>query len=125
MAAYFLRQAALVTGLVAVSSNAFAAPVLWSTRPSGLTTGGSISATEDAEALDELTAPLSANQMGLSQGVDFTTTFDEDIKALGDARREQERRDADILPDPLNPRIEGPNLRFQPRLQDSTNTSSD
>ena len=111
--------AALIWG--ATLSCATAAPVLWSTRPAAIAPGEGLSASDDAQALDELTAPLSADQMGFGSGVDFRTTFDEDIRGLRE-RREQEQRDsgeipAEAAPDPLDPRIEGPSLRYLPRLR--------
>ena len=52
-----------------------AAPVLWSMAPSG--TGNSPN--NGAQALDELTAPLSSDEMGLSNSVEFNTIFDNDL----------------------------------------------
>ena len=83
-----------------------AAPVLWSMAPSG--TGNSPN--NSAQALDELTAPLSSDEMGLSNSVEFNTIFDNDLdelrkkRAAEQAEREREERaDDSLIPaDPLD-----------------------
>ena len=108
---------------VLVAASATAAPVLWSNRPVGLSGSSVTEAPEEAQILDELTAPLSNQQMGLSDGLDFSTTFDDDIKALRLKREEEQRAlntDQNIGDAVLDPRTEGPNLRFSPRLGTAT-----
>lgn len=120
---FFLRVPIVSVALVwaTATTSVIAAPVLWSTRPSSIAPGSGITASDDAQALDALTAPLSADQMGLGSGIDFRTTFDEEIKALGRARQEQldpaDGEGEDKASDPLDPRVQGPNLRYLPRLR--------
>lgn len=113
---------ALVLGCIAVQASA--APVLWAPRPGGIVVNGQISQTDDAEALDQLTAPLSAEQMGWTTGLDFQTAFDEDIRQLrAEPKVEdpQENIDAapdvqDMMPNPLR-RPGAPTLRYVPTLR--------
>lgn len=121
ISAKFLCAAALW----AISSGALiAAPVNWTTRPGGTSQGSLTSPANDAEALDRLTAPLTDEQMGLSSGVNFTTSFDEDLQGL---RERMTGSEDDADPDasdaasdpqgirPLTPRT-NPGLRFVPTL---------
>lgn len=109
-----------------MTAQAVAAPVLWAPRPGGIVVNGSIAKTDDADALDELTAPLSADQMGWTTGFDFQTAFDEDIEQLratpdpetegGDASTDAAPDVQDMVPNPLR-RSGAPTLRYVPTLR--------
>lgn len=109
------RASAFLPLLVGLSLGgpAVSAPVLWETTPRGLSTSSSIATPEAAQVLDELTAPLSAEQMGLTDGVDFDTQFDAEFESLRQQRLESEesaepdRAPADQI---LDPGAEGPSL---------------
>ena len=80
-----------------------AAPVLWSMSPSGIGSTPSNS----AQALDKLTTPLSSDEMGISNSVEFNTIFDNDLDELRKKRAaeqaEREREEDALIPaDPLN-----------------------
>lgn len=79
-----VQSSLIVTvALVALCASAVsAAPVNWVGRPGGSTAGKALAPANDAEALDELTAPLSVDQMGLSPGINFSTSFDAELRAL-------------------------------------------
>lgn len=120
---HVLKKLAFVTGLVGFAAvEAAAAPVLWAPRPGGVVVDGEISPTDDAEALDELTAPLSADQLGWTMDFNFRTTFDEDIDELRQKNNPDMADDAPevqdgIIPNPLarNPGL--PTLRYVPTLR--------
>ena len=118
-----LKNKTLCAALLSVlAAEAIAAPVLWAPRPGGIVVNGEISQSDDADTLDELTAPLSAEQMGWTTGLDFQTTFDEDIEELRRQNPPAVSEDApevqtDIIPRPLSRSPAAPTLRYVPTLR--------
>lgn len=118
-----LKNLTFLTGLLSLGAvEAIAAPVLWAPRPGGIVANGEIAPTDDAETLDQLTAPLSADQMGWTTDLNFRTTFDEDIDELREKNSPEAADDAPevqdgIIPNPLARSPGLPTLRYVPTLR--------
>lgn len=105
---------------------ALAAPVTWATRPGTIAPSTRIAPATGAEALDKLTAPLSDEDMGLSSGINFSTSFDEDLLELRRKFLKEQEEAGASADDPqgeqsqpnraLSPNALRPGLRFAPSL---------